>query len=571
MFHQPTRSLWRLLPLALALILAACGGAPQAGAPAPAPEPTSAPAAEAATAAPAAPTVAPTAAPAAPTEPLRIAIVGDEGTLTPYTYQTGYPGWNMLNLVYDTLLILDANNLPQPWLAASYTISEDGLTHTLTLRDDVTWHDGEQLTSEDVKFSYEFYKANRQSRWTPPMGVIESIEAPDATTVVMTLTNASPAFALQPLADVPIIPQHLWEGAADPKAVEGAVGSGPYLLAEYAPEQFYRFTANPNYFAGAPTVPEIVMPIISEANTIFAALRSGEIDSTVRSVPPELVADFEGNADLAVQKGPGYATLLLQFNTERAPWNKTAVRQAISRAVNRQQLIDTILLGQGTIGNPGWFHPASPVHQLTSAPAFDLAAAQAILDAAGYTDGDGDGVREADGAPLTGELLVYANNPIRLRSAELIAAGLEPLGVRLEVTALDPDSVDAKVWPEFDVAKGRDFDLAIWNWSAPTQINPLRAVGLVHSDPTIGTLNIGGFKNAEADRIADAWRVTVDEAEQRKLAGELEALIAAELPFATLLYEDGNYAFRTAAFQGWTYQKGQGIFSKLSFVNGPRP
>jgi len=570
MVRSRMRPLWRLLPLFLALVLVACGGAPQTGAPpaAPspaAPEPTSAPAADA-------PTVAPEPTSAAPaTEPLRVAIVGDEGTLTPYTYQTGYPGWNMLNLVYDTLLILDADNLPQPWLAERHTISDDGLIHTLTLRDDVTWHDGRPLTSADVKFSYEFYKANRQSRWTPPMGVITTIEAPDATTVVMTLASPSPAFALQPLADVPIIPQHIWEGATDPKAVESTVGSGPYQLAEYVPEQFYRFTANASYFAGAPSVPEIITPMISEPNTIFAALRSGEIDATVRSLPPELVSDFEGNAELALQKGPGYATNLLQFNTERAPWDKAAVRQAISRAINRQQLIDTILLGQGTVGNPGWFHPASPVYQLTDAPAFDLAAAQAILDEAGYADGDGDGVREADGTPLSGELLVYANNPIRLRSAELIAAGLEPLGVRLKVTAIDPDSVDAKVWPEFDVAKGRDFDLAMWNWSAPVQINPLRAVGLVHSDPTIGTLNIGGFKNAEADRIGDAWRVTVDEAEQRALAGELEALIAAELPFVTLFYEDGNYAFRPTAYDGWIYQKGQGTFSKLSFLSALRP
>ncbi|NJN19779.1 MAG: hypothetical protein HC822_27850, partial [Oscillochloris sp.] len=182
MFPWRARPFMLLIPLVLALILVACGSAPQAGAP---PAATDAPATEAATAAPA----------EAPSEPLRIAITGDEGTLTPYTYQTGYPGWNLLTLVYDTLLILDADNLAQPWLAESYTVSDDGLTHTLLLRDDVTWHDGRLLSSADVKFSYEFYKANRQSRWTPPMGVITTIEAPDARTVVMTLANPNPAFA----------------------------------------------------------------------------------------------------------------------------------------------------------------------------------------------------------------------------------------------------------------------------------------------------------------------------------------------------------------------------------------
>ncbi|MEN9222458.1 MAG: ABC transporter substrate-binding protein, partial [Thermostichus sp. BF3_bins_97] len=158
---------------------------------------------------------------------LRIAINRDESTLQPYTYVTGYPGWNLLNLIYDTLFILDAENQPQPWLVESMQVSEDGKTYTLKLKEGVKWQDGETLTSADVKFAYEFYKDNRHSRWTPPMRSIAQIDTPDPQTVVFNLESANAGFVYQPLADVPIIPQHIWQGTTDPKTLETRVGSGP--------------------------------------------------------------------------------------------------------------------------------------------------------------------------------------------------------------------------------------------------------------------------------------------------------------------------------------------------------
>ena len=340
-----TKRITMLSLFLLVLVSVACG-APTT--------PTSAPPAPA-TSAPA-PAVTP-AAQVAPTAVrpvnVRMAILADEGTLQPYTYVTGYPGWNMLSLVYDALFIMDADNTPKPWLAKEDKISADGKVHTLTLRSDAKWHDGKALTSADVKFSYEFYKKNTHSRWTPPVRNITSIETPNDTTVVITLPAANPSFAIQPLADVPIIPKHVWESATDPKKFETNVGSGPYRLAEYKAEQFYRFTANAAYFGGKPAVDELLMPIIKEPTTIFASLKTGEIQATVRALSPELVKDFSGNPDLKVQRGPGFATTMLQFNDERAPWDKKEVRQAVALAIDTQKLVETVLLGFGTTGNPG--------------------------------------------------------------------------------------------------------------------------------------------------------------------------------------------------------------------------
>jgi peptide/nickel transport system substrate-binding protein len=500
-----------------------------------------------------------------------MAILADESTVQPYTYVRGYPGWNMLTLIYDTLFVMDADNLPKPWVAREDKVSADGKVHTITLRNDVKWHDGKPLTSADVKFSFEFYQKNTHSRWTPPVRNMTSIETPNETTVVVTLSAPNPAFAIQLMGDVPIIPKHLWESVTEPKKFENNIGSGPYKLTEYKPEQFYRFVANPDYFAGRPAVDELVMPVIKEAATIFSSLKTGEIQATVRALAPELVKDFQGNPDLKIQRGPGYAATILQFNNERAPWSKKEVRQAVALAIDTQKLVDTVILGYGTLGNPGWLHPASPFHDPAVKGEYSAAKAQALLDGIGYKDTDNDGIREAAGKKMEGTLLVYSNNPTRIRTAELIAAGLKEIGISLKVTALEPASVDAKVWPDFDVAKGRDFDLAMWGWSAPIQVNVVRTGDLVHSDPKMGSINIGAYKNPAADKLAEELFVTTDPDKQKTLVRQLEALIAQELPFVTLFYEDGTYVYRPAAYDKWIYQKGQGIFHKLSFLPGVKP
>ncbi len=547
--------------LVLVLTVSACGS----------PAPTTAPAATPTTAAkpaeptkaPVAPTVAPTAAPKPVS--LRVAILGDESTLTPYTYVKGYPGWNMMTLVYDTLFIMDVENLPRPWLAKEDKVSADGKVHTITLRSDAKWHDGKPLTSADVKFSFEFYKKNTHSRWTPPVKSFVSMDTPNDTTIVITLPAADPSFNVRLMADVPIIPKHLWEAVTEPKKFENHVGSGPFKLTEYKADQYYRFTANAGHFAGKPAVDDLVMPIIKDTTTVFSALKTGEIQSTIQALSPELVKDFQSAAGLKVVNGPGYATTLLQFNDERAPWSDKAVRQAISLAIDTQKLVDTVLLGYAVKGNPGWIHPASPFHDPAVKAEYDVAKAKTTLDNAGWKDTNNDGIRDNAGKKLEGTLLVYSNNPTRVRCAELIAAALKDVGVSLKVTALEPNSVDAKVWPDFDVAKGRDFDLTMWGWSAPIQVNPVRTAELVHSSPLIGSINIGAYKSAAVDKIAGDLVVTVDPEKQKTLVRQLEALIASDLPFVMLYYADGIYAYRPDAYDKWTFQKGQGPFHKLSF------
>ncbi len=502
---------------------------------------------------------------------LRMATLTDESTLQPYSFVTGYPGWTLLTLVYDTLLILDADNEPRPWLAMAEATSADGLVHTITLRSDGRWHDGRVLTSADVAFTFGYYQAHTYGRWTSAVRDITRIETPDATTVVIELRAPDPSFARRLMADVPILPKHVWDGVTSPKAFGGSIGSGVFRLAEYRPNQSYRLTAHREHFSGAPRVDELLIPIVNDPATVFSALEAGEIHATTLEPAPELVARFQASTGLKVARGPGYSTALLQFNTERAPWNQTVVRQAVALAIDTRQLVDTLLLGFGTPGSPGWLHPMSPHHDPAVTSRADPARARAMLDQAGYVDRNGDGVREAGGAPMAPVLLVQANNPTRVRAAELIAAAVKGIGIDARVRALEAGSVTDKVWPDFDVTRPRDYDWTMFGWSAPLLVDPLRIVSLVDSDVRYGTNNIGGYRSAEADALAARLRATLDLAVQRDLLRQLERVIARDRPFVMLWYPDLTYAYNPAAYDGWVFQQGHGLFNRLSFVRSVAP
>lgn len=499
---------------------------------------------------------------------LTIAIGGDEGSLTPYTYRTGYPGWNLMGLVWDTLLVLDASNEPQPLLVADWSIDEAGTTWTFTLRDDVTWHDGEPFTAADVAFTFDYVTEFTQSRWTNAVSGVVEVTVVDDHELTIELDAPDPEFAIRPLADMPMLPEHLWSQVDDPEAatIDEAVGTGPYRLAEYEQDQRYRLEANEDYFLGAPRVEDVNIAIFADPSTAFAALRSGEIDMSAIRLEPQLVEQFEAADDLSVARGSGFASTLLQINTERALLDQVEVRRAIGLAIDPQELIDVVLLGTGTPPNPGFVHPDSPLADPSLAHTFDPQAANTLLDELGTEVGE-DGVRTLDGDALTFELLVYADNPQRIRAAELIQEYLAEVGIGITISPQEAVTVDDQVWPGFDVAQGRDFDLSMWGWSAPVMLDAGRIAALGHSDPAIGTLNIGGLADAEVDAAADAVGAAEDAETRDAAARAYQAALAEARPFVPLYYADEIYGYRPANYDGWVFQDGQGILSKLSFVD----
>ncbi len=476
----------------------------------------------------------------------------------------------MLLLQYDTLYQLDSNGVPQPWLGEITAISADGLSVTVTLRAGVTWHDGEPFTAEDVVFTVDYFKQFTQSRFTRALRPVEAAAVTGDNEVTFTLTARTPALELGVFSDVPVLPEHVWTGV-DP-TVEGTpdislnIGTGPYQLVEYVAEEFYRFTAFPDYWAGTPAANELVFISYANISGALAALQSNEVDMLVGSVPPEQGDFLALSSDIAITQGPLFTSEMINYDMTLPPFDQPAVRQALALAMNRQDLIDTIYLGQGTIGSAGWLHPQSAYFNSAITSDYDAAAANALLDEAGITDSDGDGVREFEGAPLTYDLLVPSNNALRVRLAELVREMLAAIGFNINVAVVEQATWEEAVWPGFDVRNGRSYALSMWGWSAPIQADPFRIASLVHSDPAIGSLNLTGYANPTMDALLDELLVTTDTPRQQELLNEIQQLIADELPFVMLLYPDAVYAYRPAVYDGWTFMTGQGIFHKLSLL-----
>ena len=507
--------------------------------------------------------------PEVPEEPtsLRMAIHGTENSLNPYTYRTGYPGWNMLLLEYDTLLQLDADGVPQPWLASNMELSEDGLTITFDLRDDVTWHDGEPFTAEDVKFTVEYYQTHEHGRWTRNSQPIESVETDGDYKVIFHMAAGSPGYELQ-LAETPIIPQHIWEGVEDPDTheFEANIGTGPYKLTETVLDQFYVMEANENYFAGKPAVDKLVFVQFADDSGSLAAIRTNAVDMIVRRASPEQITILGAVEGIDVAQGPEFATDMVNYDVERFPFNNKTVRQAMNLAIDRQDLVDTVYLGAASPGSAGWIHPASPMYNEAVVTTYDPDAAMALLEEAGITDSDGDGIRELDGQPLSFEFLAVSTEALRLREAELVSEMLGKIGIEAVVTAVETSTWEEAVWPGFDVTQGRNYEMSMWGWSAPVQANPLRMWQLLHSSPDTGFLNLTGFANERADELSETLTTAIDPAVQKETLAELQEITADDLPFILLLYPDGAYAYWSSVYDGWTFMAGQGVFNKLSFI-----
>ena len=507
--------------------------------------------------------------------PLRLAITGDEGTLTPYTYVTGYPGYELMTLIYDQLFLMDEALVPRPWLAAGLEVVDD-VAYVLTLREGVRWHDGEPFTADDVAFTIGYYQTHPLGRFTTSANRVIDVQVDGESSITLTLAGPDATFVEAALADLPMLPRHLWQDVDEPRTMAVAIGTGPYRLVEARSEQYYRLEANPDFWGPPPALGAIVAPIVRDETTTFQALLAGEIDAAVRPVPAGSVAALQSRPDLAIAQGSGFATTLLILDVTRPGLDDLAVRRVIAGAIDYGRLVDLLLLGFGTVGTPGFLHPDNPFANPATAepPRLSPTEARGVLRDAGYlerADGtfafadDGAANGAAAGAPLAFELLAPANNPTRLRAAELIAQDLAAAGIAVTVRSLESEALTQRAWPDFDVSKGRSYDLAIFGWSAPINARAnLR--GLLHGDPAKGTLNLAGYDDPEVNDLADRAVATVDTDARRAVLWTLQERMARDVPLVPLFYQDGVYAYRPAAYDGWSYMAGQGILHKRSFL-----
>ncbi|HWI07645.1 MAG TPA: ABC transporter substrate-binding protein, partial [Solirubrobacteraceae bacterium] len=357
---------------------------------------------------------------------LRISIPSDDGSLTPYTFDSGYA---FMSLVYDTLTWRDADGIPRRWLARSIQRDATGLTVDVQLRRGVRWHDGRPLTAADVAFTYRFIAVRRHPRFTPQLRDIAAVEATGELSVRFRLRRRSLGLEDQPFADVPIVPRHLWQGlSGGRRAPRGlAIGSGPYRIGSYQPGRGYDFVANEEYFRGAPTVDRIEVPVMRREDSIAAALGSGRLDAAPLTVPPGTTQpriSFTRFSDEI-----SYIGTMLLFNTASAPFDRVAARRAVARALDLEQIAGR---AGGSAGAPvpadhGMLHPRSRWSRLGVVHRFDRAAAQRAFAEQGV-------------GPF--RVVAPRNDPVRLAAARRVVSALERAGGAAQVVELPPELFD---------------------------------------------------------------------------------------------------------------------------------
>ena len=408
----------------------------------------------------------------------------------------------------------------EPWLAESWSSDDDGRTHTLTLREGMTFSDGEPFTSADVLFSFEaLYDERLGSALADSLridGRPIGVEAPDATTVVVRFpVPYSPGLRL--LDSLPMLPRHLLEPALRAGTFRDAwglstppaemAGLGPFVLESYQPGQRLVFARNTRYWrtdeAGVqlPYLDRITLEIVSDQNAEMLRLETGEVDFISSGIRAEDVGNLSRAADAGQVQlfhlGVGLDADFLAFNLQpsamaddpRRAWLQSLDwRLAVSHAVDRAAFADTIYLGLAepifgpiTPGNRTWFQPDLPVFD------YDLRRAHALLEGLGLADRDGDGLREdRGGRPVRFTLLTQQGNTIRERAAQVLQADLQQVGIGVDIVPLEFGAlIDRIVSMNFDAvyfgflvsdtdpAANLDFWLSsaafhFWNPSQPT-------------------------------------------------------------------------------------------------------
>jgi peptide/nickel transport system substrate-binding protein len=351
----------------------------------------------------------------------------------------------VMDVVYERLVYIDDEGLPQPWLAESWEISEDGTEITFTIREGVKFHDGTDLDANAVKFTYDrILDPEMAAPYKSFVETLESVEAPDARTAVFTFS--------EPYA--PFFTNSTIIGIVSPAAVEqfgddfghNPVGTGPFMFSEWQPGTKITFERYPEYVnyrgddtnKGPAYVDGIEYYIIGEAATRTAAFENQEIDLTnVEFVDVARFSETPGLAIVSLEEANNFN--FLEFSA-RPPFDNVALRKAINHAINTESIIELAYLGNATanqcpvpVGNAAYDADLCAEHGYS----YDLEAGKAMLAEAGLTDSDGNGFVEQDGEELVVTLWSYSGFPERQTAMEIMQSDLNAIGLKTELQSVD--------------------------------------------------------------------------------------------------------------------------------------
>jgi peptide/nickel transport system substrate-binding protein len=426
------------------------------------------------------------------------------------------------------LVNLSEQSGPTPDLAESWTVSEDGLIWRFTLRPNLKFSDGSDLTAEDVRFTFS---RALDPKYRNPLSTlaenIDRMETEGASTFVVVLKK--PSGLLTSMLARGIVPKRLLQAgeAAEAEFAKKPIGAGPFKLVEWKKGQLI-FDANPLYYAGRPRLDRIIFRQFADPKKAWTSLMQGEAD---------LVIDID-HEDFAVLEGdPRFATLeymdtfchTLLFNLKDPLFSQPRIRQAIASAIDRADLIAKALQGEGN-GTTGPFKPGSWAYNADPAlQAFDPARARKILADLGWRDVNGDWVLEKDGTPLQFTALIDKEDKLKEAVAKRLQWQLLQVGIRMDVEVLPlQDLLQTRLAPG-------NFQATIIQFNASG--DPGSSMRLFWHSASIGMSNMASYRNPETDRLIDLGSTTSDFNARKPMYQRIHELLANDVPAVFLYYK----------------------------------
>ncbi len=438
-------------------------------------------------------------------------------------------------LLFTPIITFDSNFEPAPGLAESWEQTDTEVV--FHLRADVNWHDGRPVTAEDVAFTFE--RAKDPALASPLASAflenVNSVEVLDTHTIRFTFSVVH-AQALEDFFWAPV-PKHLLEDTAPEEMIRAEynrspVGSGPYRFVSWEVNRMLVFEANEDFspsLGGPPSFPRVVYRIIPDATTRAAELQSGGIDVD-GPLGPASARAIDADETTTLHRFPWRQFSYIGWNTKRPILANPAVRRALTMAIDRESILASVLQGYGSVASgiiPPW-SPYSP--GLTPLP-YAPDSAAAILEREGWSDSDGDGVRDRNGVPLRFELLTNQRSPIYPDMAQIVQAQLADIGVVAVPRMLEWQTVLA-------MHRARDFDAVLTNWVLDNfRVDPRI---LFHSKYATmpNSANRSAYQSEVADRLMDEGAGTTEAEPARRIWSDFARVIQADQPLTFLFWQD---------------------------------
>ncbi|MEM9522818.1 MAG: ABC transporter substrate-binding protein, partial [Pseudomonadota bacterium] len=395
--------------------------------------------------------------------------------------------------VFEGLTRFMADGSIVPGLAESWTVSEDGLTYTFTLRDGVTFHDGTTMDADDVKFSLDRIDAEDSSNAQKALYAgIADVTVIDPRTVRLTLDrpNGMILFNLAWGDAVIVAPESIADIAKNP------IGTGPFKFDDWVQGDRIELSAYDGYWGAKPALTEATFRFISDPTAAFAAVMAEDVDAFVAFPAPENLPQFEADPRFQVLNGNTEGETILAINNKMPPFDDVRVRKAIAHAIDRQAIIDGAMFGLGTpIGTH--FAPHNPDYvDLTGNSRYDPELARSLLAEAGHADG------------FTTILKLPPPSYAR-RGGEIVAAQLRAVGIETKITNLE--------WAQWleEVFRGKDYGLTIVSHTEPMDIG-------IYANPDF----YFQYESSEFQALMEELNDTTDPAERSALLAKAQTIIS---------------------------------------------